>query len=110
MLCRSVLAELGCDVTRIQLRLLGVGGEGNAELLKLIRADAVTAAVFPADRRMLHFVDHARRVGVHVPRDVSVIGCDGVLEGLSYMELASLRIPVELVSRRAVEVDRKSVV
>src|SRR5690625_7243319 len=53
---------------------------------------------------MLHFVDHARRVGVHVPRDVSVIGCDGVLEGLSYMELASLRIPVELVSRRAVEV------
>ena len=100
----SVLEELGCDVTRIQLRLLGVGGEGNAELLKLIRADAVTAAVFPADRRMLHFVDHARRVGVHVPRDVSVIGCDGVLEGLSYMELASLRIPVELVSRRAVEV------
>lgn len=86
----SVLEELGCEVTRIELRLLGVGGEGNAELLELIRAGAITAVVFPADRRMLSFVDHARRVGIESPRDISVIGCDGVLEGLSYMELATM--------------------
>src|SRR5699024_12511638 len=84
--------------------VLGEGGEANAELLKLIRADSVSEAVYPEVRRMLAFVDHARRVSVNVPRDVSVIGCDGVLAGLSYMELASLRIPVELVSLRAVEV------
>lgn len=98
------LEDLGCEVRRIDVKVLGVAGEGHPELIRLVRAQAISAVVFPTDHRMLGFADHARRLGVEVPRDVSVIGCDGVMEGLGYMGLASLRVPVELVGRRAVEV------
>lgn len=99
-----VLEQLGSVTLQFEVQRIGVEGDGHAHLLELIRSSTVTAIVFPSDRRMLDFVIHARQVGVEVPRDVSVIGFDGLLEGLSYMELASLRIPVELVARRAVEV------
>jgi DNA-binding LacI/PurR family transcriptional regulator len=104
MMTAQVLEELGCAVRRIDIQLFGVGGQGHTELIEMIKAHAVTAAVFPADHRMLDFVTHARRLGVEVPRDVSVIGCDGIMDGLDYMGLATLRVPVELVARRAVEV------
>lgn len=100
----DVLERLGCDVHRIDVQLLGAEGEGHGELLRLVRSRKVTSAVFPTDHRMLEFVTHARRLGLEVPQDVSVIGCDGVMDGLSYMNLASLRLPVELVGHRAVEV------
>lgn len=99
-----VLEQLGSRAIRDEVRREGLDGEGHSRLLALIRTQAITAIVFPSDHRMLDFVIHARKVGVEVPRDVSVIGVDGLLEGLSYMQLASLRIPVELVARRAVEV------
>lgn len=109
------LERLGARVHRRKAELFGVEGEGNADLIHLVRRGEVSAAVFPSDHRMLEFVGYARRLGVHVPRDVSVIGCDGVMPGLDYMQLATLRVPVETVARRSIEVisamleDRQSV-
>lgn len=100
----AVLTELGGEVTRVDTKLFAVPGEASAAIVDLVRAGVVSAVIFSSDLRMLDFVTHARRVGLHVPRDVSVIGCDGVLPGLPYMDLASLRVPVETVARRSIEV------
>lgn len=100
----AVLRELGCEVAKVDTKLFAVPGEGNAAVVDLVRAGTVSAVIFSNDLRMLDFVTHARRIGIRVPRDVSVIGCDGVLHGLPYMELASLRVPVETVARRSIDV------
>lgn len=53
----------------------------------------------------LTFVRQARASSLDVPNDVSVTGCDGgVGMGLDLLGLATLRIPVEAVARRALEV------
>lgn len=98
------LGELGCEVTRVDTKLFAAPGEASSTLVDLVRAGTVSAVIFSNDLRMLDFVTYARGHGIHVPRDVSVIGCDGVLHGLPYMDLASLRVPVETVARRSIEV------
>lgn len=111
----SVLRELGCEIVEVRTTQFGTATDGTDRVIELARTGAVTAAMFSSDLRMLDFVTRARKVGIEVPRDISVIGCDGVLHGLPYMGLASLRVPVEEVACRAVEViaqmmaDRESV-
>lgn len=100
----AVLRDLGCEVVKIDTKLFDDPGEPNPEITDLVRTGRITAVMFSNDLRMLDFVTYARRNGIHVPRDVSVIGCDGVLHGLSYMELASLRVPVETVAQRSIDV------
>lgn len=111
----AVLRELGCEVVEVPTTQFGTAADGTDRVIDLAREGAVTAAMFSSDLRMLDFVSRARGVGVEVPRDLAVIGCDGVMHGLEYMGLASLRVPVEEVARRSVEViaqmmaDRESV-
>lgn len=71
------------------------------EVVRLVRQGRITAAMFPTDRRALAFLDLAAAAGVRVPDDVSVTGGDGLTPGLARLGLASLRIPVEEVSRDA---------
>lgn len=100
----TVLRELGCEVVEVPTTQFGTASDGTERVIDLAREGAVTAAMFSSDLRMLDFVSRAREVGMEVPRDIAVIGCDGVLHGLEYMGLASVRVPVEEVARRAVEV------
>jgi LacI family transcriptional regulator len=98
------LRERGAEVVEVPTTQFGTAADGTERVIDLVRDGAVTAAMFSSDLRMLDFVSRAREVGIEVPRDLSVIGCDGVLHGLPYMGLASLRVPVEEVARRSVEV------
>lgn len=98
------LRERGGEVVEVPTTEFGTAADGTERVIDLVRDGTVSAAVFSSDLRMLDFVSRARAVGIEVPRDVSVIGCDGVLHGLPYMGLASLRLPVEEVARRSVEV------
>ena len=41
------------------------------------------------------------------PDDLSVTGCDGIAPGLPLLGLATIRVPVETVARRGVEVMRQ---
>lgn len=100
----AVLRELGCEVTKIDTRRFAPLSEITATMIDLVRTRKVSAVMFSNDLWMLDFVTHARRVGIRVPRDVSVIGCDGILHGLPYMDLASLRLPVETVAQRSIDV------
>lgn len=46
----------------------------------------------------------ATAAGLDVPGDISVTGCDGIIPGLDLIGLTTLRIPVERVAERGVEV------
>jgi len=104
---RSMAARLevhGMHVVRVAADTFGATDEGNEDIVRLVQDGQVTAAMFPNDVRALTFVRHARASSLDVPDDVSVTGCDGVGMGLDLLGLATLRIPVEAVARRALEV------
>jgi DNA-binding LacI/PurR family transcriptional regulator len=60
--------------------------------------------MFPNDNRAMIFLRAAKAVGLDVPGDVSVTGCDGIIPALDLIGLTTLRIPVEQVAERGVEV------
>lgn len=78
--------------------------ERATELLRLVHEHGVTAAMFPNDLGALEFMEQAVGAGIRVPEDVAVTGCDGVIPGIEYMGLATVRIPVEQVAQRGVAV------
>lgn len=74
------------------------------EIIDLARAGDITAAMFSTDLSQLRFAEQAGRAGLRVPEDLSTTGCDGAMPGIEQLGLATIRIPVETVARRAVEV------
>lgn len=98
------LRERGCDVREVPATTFGITDENLDTFIHLVREQRITCAIFPTDRRALGFLTLARKTGVRVPEDVSVVGLDGVGVHLSLLGLATLRVPVETVARRAVEV------
>ncbi|GAA1353681.1 LacI family DNA-binding transcriptional regulator [Falsarthrobacter nasiphocae] len=82
----------------------GAAGEGMGRLIDMARRGEVTCLCFPTDLRMLAFMDAAGKAGVRVPEDVSVTGIDGIMQGRDYLGLTTVRLPVEDVARRALEV------
>jgi LacI family transcriptional regulator len=56
----------------------------------------------PSDTRQLAVLSRLRSVGLSVPDDVSVSGCDGVMPGLELLGLTTLRVPVAELARRTV--------
>lgn len=104
---RSMAVHLeGRDLTvhRVRTDAFGQPSSGIGPILELVRAGEATAAMFPNDNRALHFLRGARAAGLEVPGDVSVTGCDGIIPGLDLIGLTTLRIPVEQVAERGVEV------
>lgn len=98
------LRDRDVEVVEIPAPTFGWIGEQSSTVIDIVRKRRVTAAMFTSDRRALHFLDLARPAGLRVPEDVSVTGCDGILPGLGFVSLATLRLPIESVARRAVEV------
>ena len=76
--------------------------DGIAEALALVEAGEVSAVLCPTDLRALEVLRAARGRGLSVPGDVSVTGCDGVLQGLDLIGLTSVRLPVEELATRVV--------
>ncbi|WP_427018734.1 LacI family DNA-binding transcriptional regulator [Pseudarthrobacter sp. P1] len=94
----------GIQVVRVAADKFGTTDEGNEDIVGLVQERRVTAAMFPNDARAVAFLRHARAASLDVPGDVSVTGCDGAGLGLDLLGLATLRIPVEAVASRALEV------
>ncbi|WP_369045473.1 LacI family DNA-binding transcriptional regulator [Sinomonas sp. P10A9] len=94
----------GLDVHRVEANSFGTNVDGYDDVVSLVRAGSITAALFPSDWRALGFLDRADAEGLRVPEDMSVTGIDGVMPGIERMGLTSLRIPVREVAVRGVEV------
>lgn len=75
-----------------------------ARALLLVQQSKVSAVVFPNDERALRFWAAANDAGVSIPEDCSITGHDGVATGLGIVGLATIRIPVEFVAARAIEI------
>jgi len=67
-------------------------------------AQSPTAILAMSDKIALHALDWLRQSGLAVPRDVSVIGFDGVPEGeVSQPPLTTIAQPMQEMGRRAVQ-------
>ncbi|WP_411734009.1 LacI family DNA-binding transcriptional regulator [Paeniglutamicibacter sp.] len=94
----------GITVHRVETDAFGQPEAGVGRILELARDGQATAAMFPNDNRAMIFLRAARAAGLDVPGDISVTGCDGIIPGLDLIGLTTLRIPVEQVAERGVEV------
>lgn len=92
--------ELG--VTCRTIDLLPVH-EGAARALDAAAADDLTCIVCPVDYVALDLLRAARARGVRVPEDVSVVGFDGVADGLDLIGLTTLEVPIRATARDAVQ-------
>jgi LacI family transcriptional regulator len=100
MAMRETLIEADVAVTMISAGARPE--EGVDEALKAVRAGA-TAVMCASDYRQLAVMRAARALGMRVPDDLSVTGCDGILPGADLLGLTTVRIPVEAVASAAVE-------
>jgi LacI family transcriptional regulator len=73
-------------------------------LVDLARSGTITCLCFPTDLRMLAFLDRAAAAGISVPGDISVTGMDGIMQGRDFLGLTTVRLPVEEVAQRSLEV------
>ncbi|WP_406635001.1 LacI family DNA-binding transcriptional regulator [Amycolatopsis sp. WGS_07] len=71
----------------------------------MARADATPTAVFTAsDIAAVGLLEAARRAGISVPKDLSVIGCDGIALGeWTSPRLTTVAQPTEDMARKAVD-------
>lgn len=100
----SRLRERGATVHRVEATTFGIGAEHSHRMADMVREGTITAVAFPTDDRALDFLTIARKSGLRVPGDVSVIGMDGISPAMAMIGLASVRIPIEAVADRAVTV------
>lgn len=101
------LEERGTTVHRVETAAFGQPERGITQMLELASQREVTAAMFPNDTRAMLFLKEARDADVQVPGHVSVTGCDGSAPGLDLIGLCTVRIPVERVAARGLEVLRE---
>ncbi|MCW1805474.1 LacI family DNA-binding transcriptional regulator [Brachybacterium squillarum] len=91
--------ELGVHVEPVDLLPVEAGV---TRALDAAAADRLSAIVCPVDYVALDLLRAACARGTRVPEDVSVVGFDGVADGLDLIGLATVRLPVREVARRAV--------
>jgi DNA-binding LacI/PurR family transcriptional regulator len=77
--------------------------DGVETAVRLTRAGAVTAIMCPSGLRQLAVLRGLRSAGLSAPNDVSVSGCDGIMPGLDLMGLTTLRLPVNELARRTID-------
>ncbi|SDS84209.1 LacI family DNA-binding transcriptional regulator [Corynebacterium timonense] len=91
--------ELGMNVTEVDV----TGGVDYDDLInRVIRAGNATAVCCLYDRLALKLWAQFEANGLRIPEDISLIGSDGVMDGLSFIGLSTLRQPVEKVSELTV--------
>lgn len=100
----EVLRARGVEVTVLTANFFGTEDEHCETVIELARAGRITAAMFPADRRLVRLLEEARRAGLRVPEDLSVTGCDGIADDAGLLGLTTVRIPVERAAERAMTV------
>lgn len=101
-----VLRERGVEVRELAVR---VPEDGIADAVRLTADGVVTAVMCPSDSRMLGVLRAAAAAGLDVPSDVSVTGCDGILPGLDLLGLTTVRIPVEELAARTIDLMKQLV-
>jgi DNA-binding LacI/PurR family transcriptional regulator len=99
----SMAAELGQRAIRVVHVPVRGPLDGVQAAAGLAAAGRVTAIMCPSDTRQLEVLRALAAVGLRVPQDVSVTGCDGQLPGLDLLGLTTVRIPIERVAQRAIE-------
>lgn len=92
-------AELGMSAREIELLPVE---DGVVRALEAARAESLTCIVCPVDYVALELLRAARRRGDRVPEDVSVVGFDGLADGLDLIGLTTLAVPVAQLAREAV--------
>ena len=83
------------------------GIDAGHALLSLPDDERPDGVICVADLTGMAIVQVLSGAGVRVPDDLSVTGCDGIAPGLPLLGLATIRVPVETVARRGVEVMRQ---
>ena len=76
--------------------------EGVGRALDLAAAEELTAIACPVDYVALELLRAARARSVDVPGQVSVVGFDGMADGLDLIGLATVQLPVREVAQQAV--------
>ena len=100
------LAEAGISIDDVPIVEVQKGWQGSSvgASLLLDLAPEATGVLAMADIIALGFLDEARRRGINVPRDLSVIGFDGTPDGAaSEPPLTSIEQPGKEKGRRAAE-------
>ena len=91
--------ELGIATTPVDLLPVE---KGVVRALDVAREEGATCIACPVDYVALDLLRAAAARGVRVPEDLSTFGFDGLGDGLDLVGLATVRLPVEEVARRAV--------
>lgn len=91
--------ELG--VMTVPVDLLPVE-EGAARALDAARTQRLSCVVCPVDYAALEVLRAAAARELRVPEQLSVVGFDGLADGLDLIGLATVRLPVAEVARQAV--------
>ncbi|XCB28968.1 LacI family DNA-binding transcriptional regulator [Arcanobacterium hippocoleae] len=70
---------------------------------ELMKDRKATAVMFPNDVRALNFMQDAKNIGMRVPGDIGVSGCDGLGRASELSGLLTVRMPLENVCSAAAE-------
>lgn len=92
--------ELGLETRPVDLLPVELGV---ARALDAAREEGLSCIVCPVDYVALDLLRAAASRGVSVPDDISVVGYDGLGDGLDLIGLATTRLPVAEVARAAVD-------
>lgn len=77
--------------------------QGVVRALDVAHAEGLSCIVCPVDYVALDLLRAAASRGVSVPEEVSVVGYDGLGDGLDLIGLATVRLPVTEVARASVD-------
>ncbi len=106
------LREAGANVITVDTPSLASADieSTHRQVIDLVRDQQVTAALFTSDMKLLGFLKAAQEAGIRVPEDVSATGFDGLLPGTELLGLATVRLPVEALARRGMEIIHEEMV
>lgn len=102
----QALAAAGIDTGKVPIYETPAPEAVDAALAALFAAaDPPTAILAQSDRIAMRALEWLKRRGIAVPREVSVVGFDGVPEGAAAEPpLTTVRQPIREIGRRAVEI------
>jgi DNA-binding LacI/PurR family transcriptional regulator len=102
---RSVAPRLGLDPASLRVARSAYSLEsGQAAATRLLRDDEVTGFVCASDPLALGAIRAARRAGLRVPEDVSVVGYDdSAFMNCTDPPLTTVRQPIEPMGRAAID-------
>ncbi len=101
---RRGLAEAGIEGAPSYEQITEFSPEAGAQALDFLMAlpEPPTAILVGSDTQAMGIVDAARRHGLRVPEDLSVVGYNDV-ELARYLNLTTVRVPMSELGRRGVE-------